>query len=137
VFATYAPQTLGQNAYYLSPAVNVLTGGASTTFAGVDLNTPVPTAGLPNVIVTLLVVFIPAAIGDTLVMRPTGSTATTGLVTITGIAAGVAQTQYIQVIAGVNGSTHASIDYEVTSASDSATLSVVEWIGAPHNVIPT
>lgn len=138
VFATHAPQLM-QNAlsFYLQPPVSVLSGGAATTFTGVDLNAAVPSAGLPNVIVYLLVNFIPAAVGDTLTIRPTGSTATTGLITITGLTAGVAQSQYIQVIAGVNGSTHASIDYEVTSASDSASLSVVGWTGAPHEVIPT
>jgi hypothetical protein len=138
VYATHEPQTLQNSlSYYLQPAVSVLSAGDATTFTGVDLNSAVPTGALPNVIVYLLVTFIPAAIGDTLVMRPTGSTATTGLVTITGITAGVAQSQYIAVIAGVNGSTHASIDYEVTSASDSASLSVVGWTGAPHQAYPT
>jgi hypothetical protein len=123
-------------AYYLQPPVSVLSGGAATTFTGVDLNSAVPSGTLPNVIVELLVTFIPAAVGDTVVIRPTGSAATTGLVTITGLVAGIAQSQYIQVIAGVNGSSHASIDYEVTSSSDAVSMSVVGWTGAPHVAYP-
>jgi hypothetical protein len=92
---------------------------------------------LPNVIVELLVTFTPVAVGDTVQIRPTGSTATAGLVTITGLQAGIAQSQYIQVIAGVNGSSHASIDYELTSSSDAVSMSVVGWTGAPHTAYPT
>jgi hypothetical protein len=138
VYATHEPQSMsGAIAYFLQPAVSVLSGGTSTTFAGVDLNSAVPSGTLPNVIVELLVTFIPAAVGDTVQFRPTGSSATTGLVTIVGLAAGIAQSQYIQVIAGVNGSSHASIDYEVTSSSDSVSASVVSWTGAPHTAYPT
>jgi hypothetical protein len=138
VYATHEPQTL-QNAlaYYLQPPVSVLSGGAATTFTGVDLNSAVPSGTLPNVIVELLVTFIPAAANDIVTIRPTGSTATAGLITITGLQAGIAQTQYIQVIAGVNGSSHASIDYEVTSSSDAVSMSVVGWTGAPHAAYPT
>jgi len=137
VYATHEPQQMASAvAYYLQPPVSVLSGGAATTFTGVDLNSAVPSGTLPNVIVELLVTFIPAAVGDVLVMRPTGSTATAGLVTITGLQAGIAQSQYIQVIAGVNGSSHASIDYEVTSSSDAASISVVGWTGAPHVAYP-
>ena len=55
--------------------------------------------------------------------RPTGSSATAGLVTVTGIAAGVPQQQFVQVIAGVSGG-QPSIDYLVTSASDSVSFLV-------------
>lgn len=138
VYGTHEPQNMvGALQYCLSPAVSVLSGGNATTFTGVDLNTPVPTGTLPNVIVELFVTFTPAAAGDTVQFRPTGSTATANLVTITGISAGVAQTQYIQVIAGVNGSSHSSIDYEVTSSSDAVSVSVAAWIGVPHTAYPT
>lgn len=138
VYATHEPQSMvAALTYGLSPASSVLSGGNATTFTGVDLNTPVPTGTLPNVIVEFLVTFIPAAIGDIAQFRNTGSAATANLVTITGIAAGVAQTQYVQVIAGVNGSSHASIDYLVTSSSDSLSMSVVGWTGAPHTAYPT
>lgn len=138
VFATHEPQEMvSATAYYLQPPVSVLSGGNSTTFAAVALTAAIPSAGLPNVIVELLVTFIPAAVGDTVQIRPTGSTATAGLVTITGLVAGIAQSQYIQVIAGVNGTPDPSIDYEVTSASDSVSMSVVGWTGAPHVAYPT
>jgi hypothetical protein len=138
VYATHEPQSMsGALQYFLSPAISVLSGGTSTTFAGVDLNTPVPTGALTNVIVTFLATFTPVAAGDIAQFRPTGSSATTGLVTITGLQAGVAQTQYVTVVAGVNGSTHASIDYLVTSSSDALSLSVASWVGAPHTAYPT
>lgn len=138
VYATHEPQGMAAAvAYYLQPPISVLSGGNATTFTGVDLNSAVPTGALPNVIVELLVTFIPLAIGDAIQIRPTGSTATAGLVVITGIAAGIAQTQYIQVIAGVNGSTHASIDYEVSVSGDAVSMSVVGWTGAPHVAYPT
>ena len=138
VYATHEPQVLSDiSGYYLSAASSVLSGGNSTTFAGIDLNTPVPTGTLPNVILYLLVSFTPAAIGDIVQFRPTGSSSTSGLPTIVGIAAGIAQTQYLTVIGGVNGSSHASIDYLVTSSSDSVNVSVIGWVGAPHVAYPT
>jgi hypothetical protein len=138
VYATHEVQTMsGALSYYLSPATSVLSGGTSTTFAGVDCNTPVPAGTLPNVILQLLVTFIPAAVGDIAQFRPTGSSATTNLVTITGLVAGIAQSQYIQIIAGVNGSSHTSFDYLVTSSSDSLSVSVAGWTGAPHSAYPT
>lgn len=138
VYATHEPQAMVSALQYnLQPPVSVLSAGNATTFTGVDLNSAVPSAGLPNVIVWLLAQFTPAAAGDIAQFRPTGSSATSNLVTITGQVAGVAQTQYIQVIAGVNGSTHASIDYLVSSSSDALTLSVVSWIAAPHVAYPT
>lgn len=138
VYATHEPQSANAALqYHLSPAISVLSGGDATTFTGIDLNAAVPTGALPNVICWLFVTFTPVAAGDTVTFRPTGSTATTNLPIITGISAGVAQTQYLQVTAGVNGSTHASIDYEVTSASDAVSVSVASWIGAPHTAYPT
>jgi hypothetical protein len=125
-------------AYYLSPAVSVLSGGNATSFTDIDLNTPVPTGTARDVIVFLLVTFIPAAIGDTVQFRPDneGTPQTAGLVTITGIAAGIAQTQYIQVIAGVNGASHAGVDYKVTSSSDSVSVSVVGYAYIPTSYVP-
>jgi hypothetical protein len=138
VYATHKPQNIaGLLTYFNSPALQVLSGGNATTFTAMDLttNAAVPTTTLPNVIVTLLVVFTPAAANDIVQFRPTGSTATGNLPTITGIAAGFAQTQYIQVIAGV-GSSKPEIDYLVTSSSDAVTVSVVEWAGVSNSAYP-
>lgn len=138
VYATHVPQSMtGALQYTLSPAVSILSGGNATTFTAVDMFPTVPTGSLPNVIVTFLAVFTPAATGDVYQLRPTGSSATSGLVTVTGIAAGMAQTQYIQVVVGTNGSSHTSVDYLVTSASDSLSLSVASWVGVPHTNYPT
>jgi hypothetical protein len=125
-------------AYYLSPAVSVLSGGSATTFTDIDLNTPVPTGTARDVIVFLQVVFTPAAIGDTVQFRPDneGTPQTAGLVTITGVAAGIAQTQYVQVIAGVNGSSHAGIDYKVSSSSDSVNVLVAGYSYIPTSYVP-
>lgn len=138
VYATHKPQNMvGALQYFNVPPLSVLAGGTATTFTAIDLttNAAVPTTTLPNVIVELLVVFTPAAIGDVVQFRPTGSTATAGLVTITGVAAGIAQTQYVQVIAGV-GSSKPEIDYLVTSASDSVSVSVASWIGVSNTAYP-
>jgi hypothetical protein len=138
VYATVKPQNIGGLlTYFNSPGVSVLSGGTSATFAAVDLttNAAVPVTTLQNVIVTFLATFTPAAVGDTAQFRPTGSTATGGLPTITGIQAGFAQNQYIQVIAG-QGSSVPSIDYKLTSSSDALTLTVVEWAGVSNSAYP-
>jgi hypothetical protein len=123
--------------YFNSPAVTVLTGGNATSFTAIDLttNSAIPTTTLPNILVTLLVTFTPAAVGDTVQFRPTGSVATGGLPTITGLVAGFAQTQYINVIAGV-GSSKPEIDYKVTSGSDAVTVAVAEWAGVSNSAYP-
>jgi hypothetical protein len=85
--------------------------------------------------VTLLVTFIPAAAGDVVEFRPTGSALTAGVPTIVGVADGVAQTQYLVMIAGV-GTAVPSIDYLVTSASDAVSVSVVTWTGVSNTAYP-
>ena len=138
VYATHKPQNMaGALQYYNSPAISVLSGGNATTFTAIDLtgSSAIPTTTLPNVITGLLVVFTPAAAGDVVQFRPTGSTATANLPTIVGAAAGIAQTQYIQVIAGV-GSSKPEIDYLVTSSSDAVTVSVASWAGVSNSAYP-
>jgi hypothetical protein len=139
VYATHKPQNIsaGFLKYYNVPAVSVLTGGNATTFTAIDLttNSAIPTTTLPNVFVTLLVQFTPAAAGDVVQFRPTGSSATANLVTITGVTAGIAQTQYIHVIAGV-GSSKPEIDYLVTSSSDAVSVSVAQWAGVSNTAYP-
>lgn len=138
VYATHKPQNMvGALTYINSPAITVLTGGNATTFTAIDLttNSAIPTTTLPNIIVWLFVTFTPAAAGDVVQFRPTGSTATANLVTITGASAGVAQTQYIQVIAGV-GSSKPEIDYLVTSGSDAVTVAVASWTGVSNTAYP-
>ncbi|HEY2811761.1 MAG TPA: hypothetical protein VGJ00_10295 [Rhabdochlamydiaceae bacterium] len=138
VYATNKPQNIGGLlTYFNSPAVSVLSGGTATSFTAIDLttNSAIPTTTLQNIIVTLLVTFTPAAVGDTVQFRPTGSSATGGLATITGLVAGFAQTQYIQVIAGV-GSSKPEIDYKVTSGSDAVSVAVAEWAGVSNSAYP-
>jgi hypothetical protein len=138
VYSTQKPQNMKYALQYVnSPAITVLTGGNATTFTAIDLttNSAIPTTTLPNVIVDLFVTFTPAAAGDIVQFRPTGSSATGGLVTITGAAAGYAQTQYIQAIAGV-GSSKPEIDYKVTSSSDAVTVAVASWIGVSNTAYP-
>ncbi len=138
VYSSNKPQNIaGLLTYFNSPAISVLSGGNATSFTAIDLttNSAIPTTTLQNVIVTLLVTFTPAAAGDNVQFRPTGSSATGGLPTITGAVAGIAQSQYIQVIAGV-GSSKPEIDYKVTSASDAVTVAVVEWAGVSNSAYP-
>jgi hypothetical protein len=138
VYATHKPQNMvGAITYINAPPITVLTGGNATTFTAIDLTTggAVPTTTLPNVVVWLFVTFTPSAAGDVVQFRPTGSTATANLVTITGVTAGVAQTQYIQVIAGV-GAAKPEIDYLVTSTSDAVTVAVASWTGVSNTAYP-
>lgn len=138
VYATNKPQNMvGALAYYNQPPIAVLSGGTATSFTAIDLTTSsaVPTTTLQNVIVEFLVTFIPAAAGDTVQFRPTGSSATANLVTITGTTAGIAQSQYVQVIAGV-GSSKPEVDYKVTSGSDAVSVSVASWTGVSNTAYP-
>lgn len=138
VYSSNKPQNMaGVLTYFNSPAVAVLTGGTATSFTAIDLttNSAIPTTTLQNVMVTLLVTFTPAAVGDTVQFRPTGSSATGNLATITGTTAAIAQSQYINVIAGV-GSSKPEIDYKVTSGSDAVTVSVVSWAGVSNSAYP-
>lgn len=109
--------------FYLSPPISVLSGGAATTFTAIALSTAIPTTTDPFDIALLTVTFIPFAAGDTLQFRPTGSTATANLVTLTGTTAGIAQTFMIAVNVGIAGGLP-SIDYKVSVAGDSASVSV-------------
>lgn len=109
--------------YFLQPAVSVLSGGNATSFTAIDLSSAIPTTTDPFVIALCSVTFIPAAAGDTVQFRPTGSSATSNLPVITGVAAGVAQTQNIALNCGV-GSSKPEVDYEVTASGDSVSISV-------------
>lgn len=138
VYATHKPQNIGGLlTYFNNPGISVLSAGNATSFTAIDLtaSSAIPTTTLPNVIVTFQATFTPNAAGDVAQFRPTGSSATTNLPTIVGAQAGVAQTQYIQVIAGV-GASKPEIDYLVTSSSDSLSLLVVEWAGVSNSAYP-
>lgn len=137
VYSADRPQWMSRaQSYMLSPAVAGLSAGNSTSFASVSLNSAVPTGALTNVIVTLAVTYIPASSSSTVMFRPTGSSATSYLPTIQAGEAGVAQQQYISVIAGVNGSSQCSLDYKVGNAGDSLSFSVVAYTAAPNMSYP-
>ncbi len=114
--------------FYLQPAIAELSGGNATTFTGIDLDSSMALGTQTGVIALFSAIFTPAAVGDIAQLRPTGGgTGTANLVTITGIAAGIPQQQYVAVACGVNGSSHTSIDYLVSSASDALSLSTVGY----------
>lgn len=136
VYSTNKPQLVVNGLGYYVSASSVLSAGTSTTFAAIDMSSPIPTTTLPNVIALLLITYVPNAVGDYFQLRPTGSSATSGIVTIYGQQAGIAQSQYLQMIAGV-GSSKPEIDYLVSSSSDSLSISVVGWFGSPHVSYPT
>lgn len=113
--------------FFLQPAVSVLSGGNSTTFAAVALNGAITTTTDPFVRAYINVIFTPAAVGDVVQIRPTGSgTGTSGLVTIVGLAAGIAQTECVVVMTGVSGG-QPSIDYLVTASGDAVSMLVEGW----------
>jgi hypothetical protein len=136
-YAQHKPQNMiGALQYILQPPISVLSGGNATSFTAIDLttNSALPTTTLANIIVTLQVTFTPLAAGDVVTFRPTGQT-TGAYWTIVGAAAGVAQTQYLVMFAGV-GSSKPEIDYKVTSSSDAVSVSVVTWTGVSNTAYP-
>ncbi len=110
-------------AFYLQPEVSVLSAGNATSFTAIDLSSAIPTTTDKNVIAFLDVLFTPAAIGDVVEFRPTGSSATAALPTIVGVAAGTPQRQFLTVVCGV-GSSKPEIDYLISSSSDAVTVLV-------------
>lgn len=138
VYATSKPQNFKNALQYINqPPLSVLSGGNATTFTAIDLttNSAVPTTTLQNIVVTLLVTFIPLAANDIVRFRPTGSAATVNVPTITGVSAGVAQIQYLTMIAGV-GSSKPEIDYLVSVSGDAVSVSVVSWTGVSNSAYP-
>lgn len=113
-------------AFYLLPNVSVLAGGNATVFTAINMSAAIP-ATPANGIALLTVNYTPAAVGDTVQFRYTGSTATAGLVTIVGLAAGVPQQNLVQVIYDVVAG-NPEIDYKVSSASDSVSVLVNGYI---------
>jgi hypothetical protein len=109
--------------FYLQPAVGVLSGGNATTFTAINLGTAIPTTTDTFVIALCTVTFIPAAANDIVQFRPTGSSSTANLPVITGVAAGVAQTQNIALNCGVGGG-NPEVDYRVSVGGDSVSMSV-------------
>ncbi len=116
--------TSSSKAFYVSPAVSKLSGGNATTFTEVNLGATVPAS--PFTIAMLTVNFTPAAVGDVVQFRPALSTDTTGLITVVGLTAGVSQTDYVNVMVGIETTAH--IEYLVTSSSDSVSLLVNGYI---------
>lgn len=112
--------------FYVQPQISVLAGGNATSFTAIDLSAAIPTTTAKNVIAFLNVTFIPSVAGDNVQFRPTGSSATAGLNTIVGVAAGVPQQQYLQVICGV-GSSLPEIDYKVSVSGDSVSVLVAGY----------
>ncbi len=112
-------------AFYL-PGTSEISGGNATSFTAVDLASSIPTTTATFVIAYFLITFIPSAAGSNVQFRPTGSSATTKLPTISAIEATVPQQQYLQLMTGVSGS-QPSIDYKVTASGDSVTALCVGY----------
>lgn len=109
--------------FYKQPAVSVLSGGNATSFTAIDLSSAIPTTTSPFVIALATVTFIPSAANDVVQFRPTGSTATTGLVTIVGQQAGVAQTMNVALNTAVSAGVP-KVDYKVSVSGDSVSVSI-------------
>lgn len=112
-------------AFYI-PGTSEISGGNATSFTAVDLASSIPTTTAPFVIAYFLVTFIPSAASSTVQFRPTGSSATTRLPTISAIEATVPQQQYIQLMTAVSGG-QPSIDYKVSASADSVTAICVGY----------
>lgn len=115
------------NVHYIQPNTSVLASAAGdTSFHAIDMTPPIPGSSPLFGIAMLVVNYTPAAAGNTVVFRWTGSSQTSGLVTITGVSAGVPQQNLIQVVYAAG--TNAQIDYKCSSASDGLSVLVSGYI---------
>lgn len=112
-----------------------LSGGNATSFTGVDLHSACPLGDLPNVVIQVLVTFIPSSNASYAQFRPTGSTFPNA-VTFGAYSGGSPVVKRMELLCGVNGSNHTSIDYKVSSAADSLSFTVVAFTGFPRRVYP-
>ena len=110
--------------FYLSPPTSVLAGGNATTFTAIDMTPPLPASPAMG-IVLLTVNYTPAAVGNNVQFRYAGSADTSGLVTVSGLAAAVPQQNQVQVV--YVASATANVEYKVSSASDAVTVLVSGW----------
>jgi hypothetical protein len=106
-------------------AINVLTAGASAAYVTESLAAAIPDAvGQCDVIFDVLLT--PTAAGNTVNLRPTGSTSTNGVSIMSGDVAAVVHEDSLRTVAAINGATgHVSVDYKVTGA---VTLNVSGYI---------
>lgn len=112
-----------------------LSGGNATSFTGVDLHSACPLGDLPNVVIQVLVTFIPSSSASYAQFRPTGSTFPNA-VTFGAYSGGSPVVQRMELLCGVNASNHTSIDYKVSSAADSLSFTVVGFTGFPRRSYP-
>lgn len=106
--------------YFYDTLRSVLSGGASTSFAAVDLSSAIPAIVTP---VTFNYTYTPASASNNAQMRATGSTAT--VVNTIDAAAANAISDQITIFTGIAAS-KAEVDYKVTS-SDTLTLLVYSF----------
>jgi len=115
--------------YQWQTAINVLSAGTSATFAAVSLATAMPLIANP---VRLIISYTPNTAGNTVLIRPTGSTETSLTpIQLTGVVAAKAQIVANQEIITLLSSGNPSIDYELTSASDSCSI----WVSGFNDYI--
>lgn len=105
--------------FYYDVAIAELTGGTSATYAAVDLSSSVPLEATSVILKTALT---PTAAGNSVEIRPTGSSATNGYSILSGAVAAVVQTLDLVTVC----SALASIDYKVTGAVTLSTQGYVE-----------
>jgi hypothetical protein len=122
----YAVGNGGGHTYWLDTSISVLSGGASSTYAPVNLATAVPPLNFTEVV--MHAGFVPNAAGDIFSVRPTGSTAT-AVATYAGAVAAKSHDFQMTVLAEIS-SGNPSIDYLVT-ASGALTLNV---LGFKYNI---
>ena len=111
-----------ERVYMLEAPVQVLSAGASTTFAHVDLTVNGgPVLPEADVEVIMQIAFTANAAGDTVTLQPYGQTGSTVVV---AAPAGALMELNQTILTGLNTSGNAAIDYKVSSGSDAVTLNV-------------
>lgn len=115
-----------EKSFYFQPEYSVLSGGSATTFTNIALSPPLPNPTVASINVYLDVVFTPSTSSSTVQFRPAGSVITTRLPTISAIAAGTVQQQYITAAIGIIAGAPI-IQYKVSNSADSITVMVAGY----------
>jgi hypothetical protein len=109
-----------ERSYWFDAPISVLSGGASATFAEIDLSGAVPPVDALPVLIESTIT--PNAAGGSAIFRVLGSSATTGIA-VSGSVAAVATIAMVKVLSYLDTATP-KVEYKLSSASDALTLTV-------------
>jgi hypothetical protein len=119
----YTVGNAGVRQHHWDSMISVLAAGVATAFTGVSCSAAVPPVN--STVVTFYAGLTPAVAGDAASFRPTGSSATT-VFDMTGLVTTHSQDLQFKMLTLLS-SGNPSLDYKVSSGSDSLNLSVLSF----------